>query len=211
MIDYALAKGAVVVAGQGNDSSSGNFYPADYNGVLSVGWLDTGVGVKTVNPRTNYGEKVQVFAPGSNIYSTWQRPTQASPAVYKAASGSSCSTPLVSGLAGLVWSKFPSYTPRQIVKRIRVTSDKIDAFNSASYRGLLGHGVINPVRAVNDSITAVSVRADSVLFRGRAENNGLLAPGDEISVTIFFSNLLGCCEYYENLDGSLCCDGVNFG
>jgi serine protease len=190
IIDYAISKGAIVVASYGNDSSNSNFYPAAYNGVLSVGWLNTGIGVKTVNPGANYGQNVKVFAPGSGIYSTWQRPEESSPGIYKSAGGSSASAPLVSGLAGLVCSIFPTYTPMQVLERIRVTSDYIDDYNKSLYRNLLGHGVINASHAVDKNITAISVRADSIHFIGSSDQEGIFGPGEEISVYIDFTNYL---------------------
>jgi serine protease len=190
IIDYVLEKGSVVVASQGNDSSSACFYPANYDGVLSVGWLNTGSGVKTIHPHTNFGEKVMVFAPGSKIYSTWQRPTQSSAGIYKTAYGSSQAAPHVSGLAGLVWSEFPSYSPIQVVERIRVTSDYIDDYNASSYKNFLGHGVINASRAVNKSFNAISVRANNIRFNGNGNREKLFGPGEEIYVRADFTNYL---------------------
>ena len=190
VIDYALAKGALVVAAQGNDSSSADFYPADYKGVLSVGWLDTGINVKTINKQANYGRKVKVYAPGSHIYSTWQRPTESSPAIYRQGNGSSLSTPHVSGLAGLVWSEFPHYTPMQIEERIRVSSDFIDDYHDNSYKYLLGHGAINASRATDKSVTAISVRADSIQFIDMGDGDGIFDPDEDVIIKLNFTNYL---------------------
>ena len=192
IIDYALSKGAVVVAAQGNEGTTDNFYPADYDGVLSVGWLDTGIGVKNIDFSANYGEKVKVFAPGSNIYSTWQRvPIPNQPTrLYNNIYGSSMAAPHVSGLAGLVWSKFPYFTPLQVEERIRVTSDYIDNANPDSMKNLLGHGIINAASAVNGNIKATSVRADSITFIDSGNGNGIFEPGEEISIKMDFTNYL---------------------
>jgi subtilisin family serine protease len=190
IIDYAISNGAVVVAAQGNDGSSDSFYPADYKGVLSVGWLDTGVGVKNVDGWANYGENVKVFAPGTFIISTWQRQTTSSAGAYRMISGSSMSTPHVSGLAGLVWSKFPYFTPLQVEERIRVTSDNIDSSNPDSMKYLLGHGIINAAQAVDGNVKATSVRADSVTFIDLGNGNGILEPGEEVAVKMNFTNYL---------------------
>ncbi|HSR18997.1 MAG TPA: T9SS type A sorting domain-containing protein, partial [Ignavibacteriaceae bacterium] len=171
-------------------SSNTDFYPAAYNGVLSVGWLNTGIGIKTINLGANYGKNVKVFAPGSRIYSTWQRPDPSSPGNYRAAGGSSAAAPLVSGLTGLVWSSFPFYTSGQVAERIRVTSDYIDDYNESSYRYLLGHGVINASRAVDRNIKVISVRADNIRFTGSANQEGIFGPGEEVSASIDFTNYL---------------------
>ncbi len=189
IIDYAISKGAVVVAAQGNDGSTDLFYPADYKGVLSVGWLDTGVGVKTADRDANYGEGVKVFAPGTFIISTWQRVPGFSRQYYSI-SGSSMATPHVSGLAGLVWSKFPYFTPLQVEERIRATSDFIDSSNPDSMKNLLGHGIINAARAVDGNVKATSVRADSITFFDRGNGNGIFEPGEEVAVKMNFTNYL---------------------
>ena len=190
VIDYALAKGAMVVAAQGNDSSSADFYPADYDGVLSVGWLETGINVKTINTKANYGRKVKVFAPGSHIYSTWQRPTESSAGIYRQGNGSSLSTSHVSGLAGLVWSEFPYYTPIQIEERIRVTSDNIYDYQDNSYKYLLGHGAINTFRAIDKSVKAISVRADSIQFIDLGDGDGIFDQGEDVLIKLNFTNYL---------------------
>ena len=190
VIDYALAKGAVVVAAAGNDSSMENFYPADYKGVLSVGWLKTGIGVKTIDTASNYGEIPEVFAPGSDIYSTDQRPEISSPGLYRFVSGTSVSAPQVSGLAGLVMSVFPSFTPEQVEERIRVTSDYIDDYNASAYKNLLGHGLINAYRAVDKNVNAVSVRATDILFTDSVNNTVNFKPGEEVSIKMNFINYL---------------------
>jgi serine protease len=191
IIDYANAQGAVVVAAQGNDGSTEPFYPADYKGVLSVGWLDTGVGVNTIDYSANYGKNVKVFAPGTNIISTWQEHTLQTTSLYQSISGSSMSTPLVSGLAGLVWTRFPHYTPLQIEERIRVTSDNIDELNGngTNYMYLLGSGKINALRAVSES-NLVSVRADSVKYVEIGNGDGIFEPGESVGIEIKFTNYL---------------------
>ena len=187
-INYAVSKGALVVASQGNDGKTDPFYPADYDGVLSVGWLQTTS--DQILTESNYGTKVKVYAPGTYILSTW--PTKAGPAFngYNGnLSGSSMSAPLVSGLAGLVFSKFPNYTPLQVSEQIRVTADNIDSSNNTMYNFLLGRGRINAYKALTLT-NAVSVRAEEVNFIDKSNNAGLLEPGDTVSIGLNFINIL---------------------
>ena len=183
-IDYAVSKGALVVASQGNDGKTDPFYPADYNGVLSVGWLHT------VNDQisyaANYGTKVKVFAPGDVILSTW--PTK-SGNLYWNLSGSSMAAPLAAGLAGLVFSKFHNFTPLQVAEQIRVTADNIDSSNSNSLSYFLGRGRINAYKALTDT-NAISVRAEDVTFIDEGNGNGLLESGEPASIKINFVNYL---------------------
>lgn len=92
-VDYAWNKGAVVVAAAGNNASSAPFYPAYYSNVIAVAATNEW---DQKTPYTDYGDWVDVGAPGSNIYSTLPG------AVYGNRSGTSMASPLVAGLAGLV-------------------------------------------------------------------------------------------------------------
>lgn len=99
------------------------------------------------------------------------------------------STPLVSGLAGLIFSTFRSYTPLQLAEQIRVTSDNIEQSNNSNLKYLLGNGRINAYRAVSETNTT-SVRATDVKFVDEGNGNGLLESGETISVQITFTNYL---------------------
>jgi len=58
---------------------------------------------------SNYGQKnVDVFAPGSQIYSTFPNNE------YKAISGTSMASPAVAGVAALVLSQYPKLTAAQV-------------------------------------------------------------------------------------------------
>jgi hypothetical protein len=200
IIDYAVSKGTLVVAAQGNDGNTESFYPADYNGVLSVGWLHTGDDKKSSNG--NYGTKVKVFAPGDTILSTW--PTK-SGNLYINLSGSSMASPLATGLAGLVFSKFRNFTPLQVAEQIRVTADNIESSNPDSLKYLLGRGRINAYKAVTDTNT-ISVRAENVNFIDEGNGNGLLESGESVSIDINFVNYL---KSIRNVSVDInCSDGV---
>ena len=186
IIDYAVANGALVVASAGNDGITTPFYPASYNGVLSVGWLSSSSDL--IFPSGNYGRTVKVFAPGTSILSTWQEQPNSNQ-LYNSISGSSMSAPIVSGLAGLVFAKFPNYKPLQVKEQIRVTADNIDAVNADSLKFLLGNGRINAYHAVSRTNTT-SIRAENVTFIDQGNKNGLLEAGDDASIQIDFTNFL---------------------
>ena len=83
------------------------------------------------------------MAPGNNIYSTAAGADNG----YATLSGTSMATPLVAGLAALVKSHNPSFTPDQITNQIKSTCDNIDALNP-THTGQLGSGRINAARAL---------------------------------------------------------------
>jgi Subtilase family len=69
----ALPDTVVVVAAAGNNGSNELFWPAALksNNVVSVGALDTTQGAPQVADFSNYGTWVDVYAPGTKVYSTY--------------------------------------------------------------------------------------------------------------------------------------------
>ena len=58
---------------------------------------------------SNYGKNtVDVFAPGSQIYSTYPKND------YEFASGTSMAAPLVAGVAALIFSQYPNLSAAQV-------------------------------------------------------------------------------------------------
>lgn len=89
----AIARGAVIVAAAGNDrKDAGTYYPAGYDGVVTVSNLRS---ADTLNTNSNYGACVELAAPGTTIYGA------ALGGGMKYMSGTSFSTPFVSAAAAL--------------------------------------------------------------------------------------------------------------
>ncbi|QIB69813.1 S8 family serine peptidase [Aminipila butyrica] len=67
-VKYAQDNGVLVVAAAGNDGKDGsNFYPAAYSGVLTVGAVGPDDSIAAFS---NYGQELDIMAPGVQIYST---------------------------------------------------------------------------------------------------------------------------------------------
>ncbi|MGP4108764.1 S8 family peptidase [Virgibacillus sp. L01] len=92
-VNYAWNKGTVVVAASGNDGVSTTFEPASYENVIAVGAVDSNNQIASFS---NYGEWVDVMAPGVDIASTYLRDG------YVYMSGTSMASPHVAGLAALL-------------------------------------------------------------------------------------------------------------
>lgn len=178
VINYAISKGALVVAAAGNDGKNGIIYPANYSGVLSVGATDEHDSIAWFS---NYGRSLTVTAPGVNIYSTWQ------PDTYNTLNGTSMASPIVAGVAALVKSRFPNYSPAQIREQIRVTSDNIDSLNPG-YEMNFGYGRVNAYRAVTET-GAVSVRESGVAISDQ-NSDGYYDSGESLSMVFNFNNIL---------------------
>ena len=116
-IRYAAGKGVVIVAAAGNQGSSGPFYPAYFEETIAVGATDEHDEYWTIS---NYGNWVDVTAPGASIYSTWW--TADNPNTYGFMSGTSMAAPHVSGLAALLLSYRPQLSAADVRAIIQQTA-----------------------------------------------------------------------------------------
>ncbi|WP_399930395.1 type VII secretion-associated serine protease mycosin [Streptomyces kanamyceticus] len=139
-VDRALGLRRVVVASAGNDGLGGNVkktYPASYEGVLAVAASDRN------NERAAFsqsGDFVDVAAPGVDMISTVPL------GGHCADSGTSFAAPYVAGLAALIKSEHPHWTPRQITAQIQQTAER----SVPGHDRLVGWGVADPTRALTE-------------------------------------------------------------
>ena len=189
MVDFATQRGSLIVAAAGNDNADAFFTPASYRGVLSVASTNSN---DVRSSFSNYGDNVDVCAPGEDIYSTLYPHTYNSSTVFNRLpwSGTSMASPLAASLAALVKSKFPGYTNLQVGERVRVTCDNIDGENS-SFAGRLGRGRINALRALQDP-PVPSVRVQSFAFNDSpgGNGNGMAEPTETLNLVCSFRNYL---------------------
>jgi thermitase len=108
-INYAIDHGVMVIAAAGNSNSDELHYPSAYPGVIAVSATDQN---DLKASFSNYGDWVDVAAPGVDIASTV--PYEELGYYYGLLSGTSMATPHVSGLAALLMSAFPTYSSSQI-------------------------------------------------------------------------------------------------
>jgi len=66
-VAYAVSNGVTVVGAAGNNASPTVFYPAAYPDVIAVGSIDPNLSLSSFS---NYGDGIDVFAPGRDIIST---------------------------------------------------------------------------------------------------------------------------------------------
>ena len=121
-IDNAVAKGVVVVAAAGNDSSQTPNYPAAYPNVVSVGSSDQN---DRKSSFSTYGSTIDIVAPGSSILSTTPNNR------YQTMDGTSMASPHVAGAAALVRSLHPDWSVDQVRKALETTGDAVSGFESS--------------------------------------------------------------------------------
>jgi thermitase len=115
-IDMAWASGILIVAAAGNDGDSQLQCPAMADHVIAVSATtadDQRAGF------SSYGSFVDLAAPGVRIVSTRDNSS------YAYWSGTSFSSPIVSGVAGLVWSIDPGLTNGEVDEILRDTAENI--------------------------------------------------------------------------------------
>ncbi|NUS00563.1 MAG: S8 family serine peptidase [Kribbellaceae bacterium] len=149
-IQNAYAKGVVLVAAAGNTGAdASNHFPGAYPEVLSVGATNR-YGVLT--GFSSYGDTVDIAAPGYDITST--SPRAGTPAGYEpyflGLAGTSFSSPIVAGVAALVRNKWPSFTPAQVMTRLKATAR--DA-GPRGYDPYYGAGILDAYYALGGART----------------------------------------------------------
>ncbi len=131
-IKYAARKDVLLVHAAGNDSKnidkSDNF-PNDAidkvteiaDNLITVGSITRHYDEKLVSSFSNYGKlNVDIFAPGSEIYSTVPKNE------YKSIQGTSMASPEVAGVATLVRSYYPQLSASQVKHILMNSGDKVD-------------------------------------------------------------------------------------
>jgi len=136
-INYARNLGVILVAASGNDGVSSKFYPASFDGVISVSAVNEN---ETIWEQSNYNDKVDISAPGSLILSTSLNNG------YATASGTSLAAPQVSGVIGLMLAYFTEFDSNQIIQQL--LSSAVDK-GTIGYDVYFGEGIVNAAAALN--------------------------------------------------------------
>jgi subtilisin family serine protease len=181
VITAATQAGSLIVAAAGNDVANNDnipVFPATYRHVLSVGATQDVNDVKA--SFSNYGANVTVFAPGTNIWLAQDN------GGYAAGSGTSFSSPLVAGLAGILKSAHPTWTPDQIRVQIRVTADSVDGSNPAQ-AGLMARGRVNFGRALSESHPGIDIISSSIFA---SSGQTAVLQGDTLVLRLTVANIL---------------------
>lgn len=141
-VQYAYNNGVLLVAAAGNHLTNRKHYPAAYEKVIAVAATDENDDPAKEWPGnlgSNFGDWIEVAAPGDDIYSTLMNDT------YGYKTGTSMACPHVAGLAALIWSRYPHLTRDSVRYLMRYTADDLGLLGFDSY---YGYGRINAHTAV---------------------------------------------------------------
>lgn len=185
-------KGCIIVFAAGNDGANEVNYPANCNDkILAVGSIDKS-GHKAKS--SNYGDRLDIVAPGDQIYSTLPNNT----AGYY--SGTSMACPHVSGVAALILEKCPELTVDQVNHIIKSSTKKLpnvtfdEKKTDGTWNNMYGYGLVDAYNAVvntpnvtyiqNEAITGTRTVSANRIYVGRnvtenkSEGNVILGPGN---------------------------------
>ena len=189
-VKYAQGKGVLIVAATGNDGSGTPNYPAAYEGVIGVGAVD---GKDAWIHQSNFGQHVDVVAPGVSIISTFLASQSYDGQPYETNSGTSMATGVVSGLAALLLAVNPALTPERVEGIMSVSADDLGA---AGWDRYYGHGRINAAEAVELGSAGTK---PSVTIISPANNTNITKPSMPVSVNASSAGTgIAFVEFYLN-------------
>jgi subtilisin family serine protease len=138
-VDYARAKGKLIVAGAGNSGEHGSplEYPSGSRGVVGVGALGKDGKALALSTR---GSQVDLSAIGGVIAAAC--PHGIRPHCVSTGSGTSNATALTSASAALIWSAHPNWTANQVLRVMLNTAS--GPTDGAERNNSIGYGAVRP-------------------------------------------------------------------
>ncbi len=171
-IEYAYKRGVLVVAASGNDGANQVLMPSGYPEVVCVGAVD---GELQHAQFSNYGDEVDVVAPGVGVYTCGANGTR----TYF--SGTSSATPFVAGALAVLRGRNPQADADELRARLVDTADNIGNAGRDPY---FGEGIINLRRALRDRTDRVFDLAVTSLYFDPPD----LRAGQSLSVVFVVQN-----------------------
>jgi hypothetical protein len=138
---YFTDKGGLVIAAAGNTGKYENYVDNPY--ILTVSATNK---TDYITTWSSYGPYVDLSAPGAGIFTLipgWQATSY--DYAYGYWSGTSFSTPIVTGLAALIFSTNPNLTPKQVEQILKSTAVDL---GEPGYDNYYGWGRINASKAL---------------------------------------------------------------
>ncbi len=158
-------RGCVIVFASGNDSISYCSMPGNQNdGILVVGAVDS-IGVRA--DYSNYGDKLDVVAPGSRIYTSDYNNMCDSEQRYchNYVYGTSFAAPHASAIAALILSVAPQLTGPQVVHLIQQSAQKLNGYpfsivnydQDVTWNDQVGYGLVDAYGALVTDLNGLMV------------------------------------------------------
>ncbi len=178
VINEVINLGALIVAAAGNERSQIAFYPASYNGVISVAAIDS---QDRKAGFSNFYSTVDISAPGEQIISSIPIND------YAFWDGTSMASPVAAAVAGMIWLNHPEYNNIQIGEHLKATSKDINEENPG-YNGLIGSGKVDALNAATE-INPVSISLKNYVITQEIED-GVITSGEIVNIKLELFNAL---------------------
>ena len=121
-VQNVINDGVVMAVAAGNSSTNAcNSSPSRAPNAITVGATGAFNFGETTDSRSgysNFGTCLDIFAPGTDIVSSWMGSTTATNTI----SGTSMATPHVAGVAAVLFGRYPTSTPAQIAAMLRTSA-----------------------------------------------------------------------------------------
>lgn len=199
-ITYAYNNGITVVCGSGKTGTAEIGFPASHQYTIAVG------AVNSSNFRaseSNYGEGLDLVAPGTNIRST----APESAGYYYKDSGTSYATPHVTGVIALMLSVDPTLTPATIRTILRNSATKIRSdyysYNSIGWNSEVGYGLLDAFAALL-AVSNCSISGPSCICSSSSGVYTVDNLPSSFSVLWNFTDGFGTCTSSMYMSGHTC-------
>lgn len=190
-IEYAYAKGCVIVGAAGGDNQNALYYPAAFDQVIAVAATDE----KDLKCQfSNYGKGIDLSAPGgdANIlsllasnasyykehYSNYIVGTQ-----YIRLQGTSMAAPHVAGVCALLLEAFPNDSNEAIRNRIKANVDPL----GQDYLGDMGVGRVNAYKALTADKPVCTINK-IVLSEQVGDGDGIVESNESANLVLAIKN-----------------------
>ena len=151
LYNEVIAKGIIVIAAAGNESTSAAFYPASYENVVSVSAVNKN---REQANYSNFGENIDIAAPGgdflvdSGILSTLGDDQHGTTElIYGSLQGTSMAAPHVAGVVALMKSVKPELTQSEFLTHLK-NGELSQDLGDVGRDDIFGWGLIDAQKAI---------------------------------------------------------------
>ena len=197
-IKYAFDHNVVVVICASNQSGygpSGYSYSASYGTCIAVGNIDLSGGLFADSNKAGFTPLNFVDAP-----SVGYQPTSQGTYVYTGNGGTSFATPYVSGLAALIFQKYPGISAAEVIQKI-ISSASVPGFNPAT--------ATYAVLGTSGADALIADHASNYIMPGAGNDSVAGGSGNDVIIESSGDNYIRGNDGNDSITGGAAFDDIN--